>query len=120
MIKTETMNDTSSTPDHTLNDATCTITTNSTPQSTKDFEEEHINREYLSATLNFPYKEFISNNDKNHIKIWNDEEEQSRLEKHFNPKWQVDSCPCSTDQKARSVTNLLLLQPIVLTNRLVQ
>ncbi|GFH44309.1 predicted protein [Chaetoceros tenuissimus] len=48
------------------------------------------NREFLSATLNFPYKEFISKNDKDHIKIWNDEEEQVRLERHFNPKWQVD------------------------------
>ncbi|GFH44308.1 predicted protein [Chaetoceros tenuissimus] len=25
-----------------------------------------------------------------HIKIWNDDEEQVRLERHFNPKWQVD------------------------------
>jgi hypothetical protein len=73
IIKTEPTYD--DTPDTTSND--------------KD-SERHTNREFLSATLNFPYKEFISKDGKDHIKIWNDDEEQVRLERHFNPKWQVD------------------------------
>ncbi|GFH53761.1 predicted protein [Chaetoceros tenuissimus] len=57
-------------------------------------EERKQQHEYLPATLNFPYKDFIAstNNKTNesHLQLWCDEEEQSRLEKHFNPKWQVE------------------------------
>lgn len=55
-------------------------------------EEHKQQHEYLSATLNFPYKDFIANHNKNdsHLQLWCDEEEQSRLEKHFDTKWQVE------------------------------
>lgn len=57
-------------------------------------KEEHKQQqhEYLSATLNFPYKDFIASHNKNdsHLQLWCDEEEQLRLEKHFNTKWQVE------------------------------
>lgn len=46
--------------------------------------------EHLSTTLNFPYKDFIKKNQGDNIQLWHDEEEQSRLEKHFNTKWQVE------------------------------
>ena len=65
-------------------------TTSNDIANAKD-SERHTNRVYLHATLNFPYKEFISKEDgEDHIKIWDDDEEQVRLERHFNPKWQVD------------------------------
>jgi hypothetical protein len=67
------------------------ISTITSHQSTIDEEGyDGKNRVYLHATLNFPYKEFMSKNEKDHIKIWKDDEEQTRLERHFNPKWQVD------------------------------
>ena len=55
-------------------------------------EEHKQQHEYLSATLNFPYKDFIASHNKNdsHLQLWCDEEEQSRLEKHFDTKWQVE------------------------------
>ena len=53
-------------------------------------EERKQPREYLSATINFPYKDFIEKNQGDNIQLWHDEEEQSRLEKHFNPKWQIE------------------------------
>ncbi|GFH53760.1 predicted protein [Chaetoceros tenuissimus] len=61
------------------------------PPSNQDREKPQ-QQEYLSGTLNFPYKDFIANNSKNEsqLQLWYDEEEQSRLEKHFNPKWQVE------------------------------
>ena len=72
-------------------DTNAKISTPTSHQSTIDEEGyDGKNRVYLHATLNFPYKEFISKNDKDHIKIWKDDEEQTRLERHFNPKWQVD------------------------------
>lgn len=67
------------------------ISTTTSHQSTIGEEGyDGKNRVYLHTTLNFPYKEFMSKNDKEHMKIWNDDEEQTRLERHFNPKWQVD------------------------------
>ena len=82
MLKKEKKNDT---------DTNAKISTPTSHQSTIDEEGyDGKNRVYLQATLNFPYKEFMSKNDKDHIKIWNDDKEQTRLERHFNPKWQVD------------------------------
>lgn len=54
------------------------------------WEERKQQHEYLPATLNFPYKDFIKKNQGDIIQLWHDEEEQSRLEKHFNTKWQVE------------------------------
>jgi hypothetical protein len=54
------------------------------------WEERKQQHEYLSTTLNFPYKDFIKKNQGDNIQLWHDEEEQSRLEKHFNTKWQVE------------------------------
>ncbi|GFH53921.1 hypothetical protein CTEN210_10397 [Chaetoceros tenuissimus] len=58
-------------------------------ESSHPKEECKQNRD-LSTNRNFPYKDFIEKNQGDNIQLWLDEEEQSRLEKHFNPKWQVE------------------------------